>query len=70
MAKGEIYSASVCPFAQRSRMVLLEKGVDFELTEINLQEKPVWFAEISPQGKVPVLKQGGDRHHTAPGISY
>ncbi|MGK0171743.1 MAG: glutathione S-transferase [Gammaproteobacteria bacterium] len=34
------------------------KGVDFEVTYINLREKPDWFLEISPHGKVPVLKVG------------
>ncbi len=32
------------------------KQVDFEVTYINLREKPDWFLEISPHGKVPVLK--------------
>ena len=31
------------------------KGVEFEVTYINLREKPDWFLEISPHGKVPVL---------------
>ncbi len=61
MAKVELYSASVCPFAQRSRMALLAKGVEFEVIEIDLQNKPPNFEEISPYSKVPVLKYGGDR---------
>jgi glutathione S-transferase len=32
------------------------KNVEFEVTYINLREKPDWFLEISPHGKVPVLK--------------
>ena len=32
------------------------KDVEFEVTFINLREKPDWFLEISPHGKVPVLK--------------
>ena len=32
------------------------KEVDFEVTYVNLQDKPDWFLEISPHGKVPVLK--------------
>jgi glutathione S-transferase len=32
------------------------KDVEFEVTYINLQDKPDWFLEISPHGKVPVLK--------------
>lgn len=57
----EIYSANVCPFAHRTRLTLLEKGVDFELTEIDLSNKPDWFSEVSPYQKVPVIKNGSDR---------
>ncbi len=32
------------------------KDVEFEVTYINLRDKPDWFLEISPHGKVPVLK--------------
>ena len=32
------------------------KGVEFDVTYINLREKPDWFLEISPHGKVPALK--------------
>ncbi len=32
------------------------KKVDFEVTYVNLRDKPDWFLEISPHGKVPVLK--------------
>jgi glutathione S-transferase len=32
------------------------KKVKFEVTYINLQKRPDWFMEISPRGKVPVLK--------------
>ncbi len=31
------------------------KDVDFEVTYINLADKPDWFLKISPHGKVPVL---------------
>ncbi len=33
-----------------------EKGIPFEVTEIDLKDKPDWFLEISPYGKVPVVK--------------
>jgi glutathione S-transferase len=58
MAQIEIVSAGTCPFAQRTRMVLLEKQVDFSLTEIDLDAKPAWFLEISPYAKVPVIRHG------------
>lgn len=38
-------------------MILLRaKDVEFDVTYVNLREKPDWFLEISPHGKVPVLK--------------
>lgn len=58
MQKLDLISSKSCPFAQRSRMVLLEKGVDFVFTEIDLDAKPDWFLEVSPYGKVPVLRHG------------
>jgi glutathione S-transferase len=58
MPTVQIYSAKACPFAHRTRLVLLEKGIDFELTEIDLQNKPVWFSQISRYGKVPAIKHG------------
>ncbi len=36
------------------------KNVEFEVTYINLRYKPDWFLEISPHGKVPVLKVGDE----------
>ena len=36
--------------------MLSEKGIPFEVTEIDLKDKPDWFLEISPYGKVPVVK--------------
>lgn len=61
MTEIEIYSAVLCPFAHRSRLTLLEKGIPFKLIEIDLQNRPANFKEISPYGKVPVLKHGTHR---------
>ena len=35
------------------------KQVEFEVTYIDLRNKPDWFLEISPHGKVPVLQVDG-----------
>ncbi|MCC5632122.1 glutathione S-transferase family protein [Nostoc sphaeroides] len=61
MAEIKIYSAVVCPYAQRSRLVLQEKGIDFDLIEINLQNKPEGFTDISPYGKVPAIAHNNNR---------
>lgn len=60
MAIIHLYSAQICPYAARTRLVLLEKNIPFEFTEIDLSAKPSWFAEVSPYSKVPVLKHGDD----------
>ncbi|QOJ32476.1 MAG: glutathione S-transferase family protein [Gammaproteobacteria bacterium] len=55
----ELFSFAACPYAQRSRMVLIEKGLDFELVEIDIHDRPAWFKDVSPYGKVPVLRHEG-----------
>lgn len=61
MAEIQIYSNASCPFAQRTRMALIEKDIDFELREVDLGEKPEWFKKISPYGKVPLITHGDER---------
>lgn len=41
---------------QRAVIVLRAKSIPFDVTYIDLRNKPDWFLEISPHGKVPVLK--------------
>jgi glutathione S-transferase len=43
---------------QRAVVLLKEKEVDFDVTYIDLKNKPDWFLRLSPLGKVPVLKVG------------
>src|SRR5215210_8413147 len=40
-------------------MVLHEKGVDFEVNEVELNNKSEEFLNVSPYGKVPVLHVNG-----------
>ncbi|MFW6767648.1 glutathione S-transferase family protein [Acinetobacter pittii] len=51
-----LISHPLCPFVQRSAIVLLEKKVPFERINVDLSAKPDWFLALSPTGKVPVLK--------------
>jgi glutathione S-transferase len=55
MADLELISFDICPYVERSRIALEHKGVEYDYTEIDLSDKPDWFLEISPRGKVPVL---------------
>ena len=58
MENIKLFSAWVCPFAHRSRLALAEKGLPFELVEIDLRNKPSWYKEINPAEAVPALQQG------------
>jgi glutathione S-transferase len=59
MDKIELFSFAACPYAQRTRMVLIEKDIDYELTEVDVYNRPPWFREVSPYGKVPLLRHNG-----------
>lgn len=54
--KLELVSHHLCPYVQRAVITLLEKDIPHERTYIDLANKPDWFRQISPLGKVPCLK--------------
>lgn len=60
MSKVELFSFEACPYAQRTRMMLIEKSIEYSLTEVDLYNKPDWWKELSPHGKVPLLRHNGD----------
>ncbi len=59
-AQFHLYSMAVCPFAQRARIALRLKGVEFGLTQLEIRGPlPDWFLQLNPQGQVPVLLHEG-----------
>ncbi len=50
-----LYSGTTCPFSQRCRLVLFEKGMDFEIRDVDLFNKPEDISTMSPYGQVPIL---------------
>lgn len=52
---GVLYSYKRCPYAIRARVMLNLAGLDFELFEVDLRNKPDRFLAISSKGTVPVL---------------
>ncbi|WP_028357406.1 glutathione S-transferase N-terminal domain-containing protein [Brackiella oedipodis] len=50
-----LYSGTTCPFSQRCRFVLYEKGMDFEVRDIDLFNKPDDITVMNPYGTVPIL---------------
>lgn len=53
--KPLLFSYRRCPYAMRARMALLSCGIDFDIFEISLKDKPKQMIEISPKGTVPVF---------------
>jgi glutathione S-transferase len=54
-----LYHAPACPFCARTRILLDEKGVDYESVEIDLADRPAWLYEKNPTGSVPVIEDDG-----------
>jgi glutathione S-transferase len=57
--KPKLYNTQRCPYARRTRMVLHEKQIDFDVYEVDLSNKSEEFLSVSPYGKVPVLVVDG-----------
>lgn len=55
-----LVSFHLCPYVQRAVITLLEKRIPHERVYIDLADKPDWFTAISPLGKVPLLRVGGE----------
>lgn len=56
----ELVSHVLCPYVQRAVITLTEKDIPHDRTYIDLADKPAWFRDISPLGKVPLLRIGPD----------
>ncbi len=50
-----LYSGTTCPFSHRCRFVLFEKGMDFEIRDVDLYNKPEDILVMNPYGQVPIL---------------
>ena len=54
-----LYTFRRCPYAMRARMALAHAGVNYEVREVVLRDKPPSMLALSPKGEVPVLQLGG-----------
>ncbi|MCX8747647.1 MULTISPECIES: glutathione S-transferase N-terminal domain-containing protein [Snodgrassella] len=50
-----LYAGITCPFSQRCSFVLYEKGMDFEIKDVDVYNKPEDLAVMNPYNQVPVL---------------
>lgn len=52
-----LYNAPRCPYVARVRIVLAEKGIEFETVEIDLDDRPAFLYEKNAAGRVPVIEE-------------
>src|SRR5207302_596248 len=51
----QLYSGTTCPFSHRCRFVLYVKGMDFQVIDVDLYNKPEDIAVMNPYNRLPVL---------------
>ena len=50
-----LYSGTTCPYSHRCRLVLFDKGLDFEIRDVDLYNKPEELTWWNLYGQVPIL---------------
>lgn len=58
MSRPVLWTFRRCPYAMRARLAIASAGVDVDLREILLRDKPGPFLTASPKGTVPVVQDG------------
>ncbi|TFK39317.1 hypothetical protein BDQ12DRAFT_650393 [Crucibulum laeve] len=57
-----LYTAKICPWAHRVELALQESKLDYSRFEIDLTNKPEWYApKVNPASKVPAIAYGGPK---------
>ncbi|KAF5318828.1 hypothetical protein D9619_010983 [Psilocybe cf. subviscida] len=55
-----LYTAKICPWAHRTELALKESKLPYTRFEIDLKNKPEWYApQVNPASKVPAISYGG-----------
>ncbi|WP_417242059.1 glutathione S-transferase [Celeribacter sp.] len=59
MGRPILYSFRRCPYAMRARLAIVSAGIEVELREVVLRDKPAQLIAASPKATVPVLIDDG-----------
>jgi hypothetical protein len=55
----KLIDAARCPYCARVRIALAEKGIEHEVTAVDLSNRPQWVIDLNPpHGRVPILDDG------------
>ena len=58
---SKLYTAQVCPFAHRCRLLATHLGVPHERVEMELGNLPDWYRQLSPNQAVPLWQEDDGR---------
>jgi glutathione S-transferase len=64
MAKPTVYGADYSVYVRIVRLVLAEKGIDYELVPVDVfaaEGTPTWYFEHHPFGRIPAFEHDGFR---------
>ncbi|ESY14002.1 MULTISPECIES: glutathione S-transferase N-terminal domain-containing protein [unclassified Mesorhizobium] len=64
MAKPVVYGADYSVYVRMVRLVLAEKGIDYDLVPVDVfaaEGTPAWYFEHHPFGRIPAFEHGGFR---------
>lgn len=50
-----LFSSPTCPYSHRTRIVLAEKGINFEVTDVEIDKLPEDLLDLNPYHSVPTL---------------
>jgi len=53
-----VLGGSVSPFVRKVRVALAEKGLDYQLEQVNPFSPPEGWRKVSPLGRIPAFKDG------------
>ncbi|MDF3936054.1 glutathione S-transferase family protein [Pseudomonas citronellolis] len=53
-----LYGAALSPFVRKVRLFLGEKGLDYQLENVDPFNQPDWYAELNPLRRIPALRDG------------
>ncbi|WP_281688500.1 glutathione S-transferase family protein [Pseudomonas citronellolis] len=53
-----LYGAALSPFVRKVRLCLAEKGLDYQLENVDPFNQPDWYADLNPLRRIPALRDG------------
>ncbi|EDV19192.1 uncharacterized protein TRIADDRAFT_62360 [Trichoplax adhaerens] len=59
-SKLRLYGTRFDAYCVGFRLMLMAKGVDFEFALLDMINKPDWFKEVNPTGRVPTVEFGDE----------